>query len=196
MLFASGFFSTATHNRKILFNKEKVQWMPGMRRSDLPCYYFKEKMEEGYLPVFLDGCHWSLVYLHAQSRTIFFIDSSWGVGKGDKYLRGTLFLLTEMAKDATGRPDAANWLKDFDRTQWKLVDCERVTAQQGNGHDCGVYTLFYVFVSMFMEPRHYFVKHNPKSVTAITAFRQKLVRLLFDSSLDMSTFGIDDFLEL
>ena len=181
----------------LILNYLLAQWIPGMRVRDGP-FILKRGQNDIFIPAFVNDNHWSLLLVKGQWKTIFYYDSMWHPANGRKLLKATLHVLMEMIgkywQEGSDRTEIAPWLLDFDPEQWKLVDLGKAVSQQPNGNDCGVYVLYFIFVTMFLSPRHYHVIKPGKN--SMNGFRRKLARMLFDRTVDMKDFGLSQFLAL
>ena len=178
----------------LILNYLLAQWIPGRRHRDGP-FYIKIGMNDIFLPAHVNGNHWALIFIKDQWKTIYYYDSKWERNNGGRLLKATLHLLMEMVGQQWREDiDIAPWLLNFDLDEWNLVDLGTAVTQQPNGSDCGVYVCYYIFVLMFMNPRHYHVVDS--GTNSMNGFRRKLGRMLFDRTLNMSEFGYREFLSL
>jgi hypothetical protein len=191
----------AANRTETLVCYDNARWFGGPKAIDQPLR-FREGQDRIYIPFNRRDNHWALMYLHGPGKIIYYMDPLWS--DGSPILRTLLFFLSKMASQAKDCEDLASWLRDFDPTEWTLVDLGgdgSVVPQQGNGCDCGV------FVCMFMTylicmPQPFLIIHddetNNKNVQytfqrSVEGFRRKMQRFLFDKTIDRVT-TFQDFL--
>jgi hypothetical protein len=205
-------FTTAAVATTTTLCYERVRWFPGARDySDTPPHHFKVGQDRVFIPFNRRDHHWALLYLYGPKKIIFYFDSLWT--DGSPVLRTLLFFLSKMASQAKDCEDLAPWLRDFNPSEWTLVDLggdSSVVPQQGNGCDCGVYVCIFMTYLICM-PRPYLILRDDDDVRfrnrktrplneeytfqlSANGFRRKMVRLFFDKTIEKVTTFVD-FLE-
>ncbi|KAF0687972.1 Aste57867_20353 [Aphanomyces stellatus] len=123
-------------------------------------------MDKIFVPVNVRNVHWCLAVIFMQEKRIQYFDSM--MGAGTECLKVLLkYLHDEMQhKKST----------EFDATGWELVATTENTPQQGNSHDCGVFTC------MFAD---YLSRDEPLSFSQrdMKFFRKRMVLRMVEGSI-------------
>lgn len=88
-------------------------------------------MDKVFIPVNISNTHWALLVIYVQRKRIHYYDSLNGSGK--RYMKAAKQWIVDEAKDK-------KMIKNYDVTDWILVDREPNVPQQRNSVDCGVFT--------------------------------------------------------
>jgi Ulp1 family protease len=88
-----------------------------------------------YFPINIDNKHWTRNMGYMEEKRIQYYNSFNGLGKGCKYLEGTLWYLHHSdEKKEHIKPD-----------KWKLVLCAKTVPQQKNRVVCGAFVCMYCY---------------------------------------------------
>jgi Ulp1 family protease len=84
-----------------------------------------------FLPINLNNTHWVMAVVKITQHEIHYYDSM--SGSGQRHLRHILQWLQDESKEKKKT--------ELDTSSWQLIDGEEDVPQQGNGFDCGVFSI-------------------------------------------------------
>jgi sentrin-specific protease 1 len=125
-------------------------------------------MNKVYFPVNISNTHWTLLVIYVQQKRIHYYDSMSGSGR--RYLEGALRWLVDEALYKKS-------IRDYDVSDWTLVDREPHVPQQINGFDCGVFTIMCADFLSDTLPLNY-------SQEDVSFFRRKIAADILRGSLN------------
>jgi sentrin-specific protease 1 len=88
-------------------------------------------LDKIFFPINIDNMHWTLAVVYPQLKEIHYFDSM--RGKGQFYMEG----LRDWIRDEALMKNNAT----LDTSEWKLISRSHEIPQQGNGFDCGTFTI-------------------------------------------------------
>lgn len=118
------------------------------------------ELDKVFFPINIDNMHWTLAVVYPQLKEIHYFDSM--RGKGQFYMEGL-----------------RNWIMDeaaikknltLDPSEWILISRTHEIPQQGNGFDCGVFTI----VSADFLSDNLPLNEQSYSQTKMPFFREKI----------------------
>jgi sentrin-specific protease 1 len=130
------------------------------------------KQDKIYFPLNIDKLHWVMIVAYMQQKKIIYYDSLRSnneiINKKDEYfINNTNAILRYFVDQTNNKVDPSDWTVIFDNN----------SPRQGNGHDCGVFTILVA---------DYLSDDLPLTFTQeqIPFFRQKITSTILRGSLD------------
>ncbi|CAJ1950668.1 unnamed protein product [Cylindrotheca closterium] len=109
---------------------KKARFSRTLKRNRVDCVIDLEKL---IIPVNHHGCHWFLIVAYMKEKRIQVYDSMAGLSRM-MYLKVLLKYIRKNYEENKGKK-MRGWKK------WKLLETDKkMTPQQCNGHDCGIFT--------------------------------------------------------
>ena len=124
------------------------------------------EMDKIFFPINIDNMHWTLAVVYPQKKRIEYFDSM--RGKGEFYMAGLL----QWIKD-----EASTKGHDINMEEWTTYSRSHEIPQQGNGFDCGVFTIIAADFLSDNLPLQY-------SQSDMRLFRLKIVVRILNGYLD------------
>ena len=95
-------------------------------------------LDELYIPINVNNVHWIFIRVAMANKTMQLFDSQGMNNKNMKYLQATEHYMYEALTkgQGTGRQNITDWTE-----AWSSTDKSVNSPKQGNGYDCGIFTL-------------------------------------------------------